>query len=302
MAWEGSFDETDSFCTIDLSSASDSIATEVVRNLLPPNWFYLLDRVRSKFFRYNDEVKPYHKFCSMGNGFCFPLQTIIFLAACHASGAGKPGIDYRVYGDDIIVRKSVFESVIALLAQLGFDVNKDKTFGSGPFRESCGADYFSGVDVRPVYLDYTLASVGEIIKFHNASFRSLTCEVFLEGARLLLFERVPLRLRLVAPDYSDATDSAFRVERSSPSFLASPFTKYSTKTWSMCWLEYEANPWEDRSNYGFSQREVGVTLLYGALSGSPSRKTFLVRRNTTTKIRRKTGSGATSMWLPPAHL
>jgi hypothetical protein len=302
MAWEGSFDEEDGFCTIDLSSASDSIATEVVRNLLPPDWFYLLDRIRSKSFKINGALYEYNKFCSMGNGFCFPLQTLIFLAACHATRCGMPGVDYRVYGDDIIVRKAHFKPVIELLAQLGFSVNADKTFGSGPFRESCGSDFYSGVDVRPVYLDYPLASVGEIIKFHNATLRSINCDVFFASTRELLFTRVPSRLRLVAPDSSEVTDAAFRVERSSPRFLASPFTRYSKKTWSMCWLEFVSSSWEDRSNYGSTEREVGIAYLYGALSGAPARKTFTVRRKTITNVRRKTGAGATSLWLPPIAL
>lgn len=299
MAWEGSFDEDDSFCTIDLSSASDSISLEVVRELLPPDWFYLLDRVRSKSYKTSaGDLVTYEKFCSMGNGFCFPLQTLIFLSACHACECGQSGVDFRVYGDDIIVRKSKFDAVVALLARLGFTVNKDKTFSVGPFRESCGADYYSGVDVRPVYLDYELDNVQSLMKFHNATLRSLTCEIFFSQTRNLLFMRVPAGLRLVAPDSSDVTDSAFRVCRSSALFLASPFTAYSKKTWCMTWLVFEQSPWEDRFSYGTSKREAAIALLYGALSGSPSRKTFTLRRKTKTNVRRKTGAGATSMWLP----
>jgi hypothetical protein len=300
MAWEGSFDEEDSFCTIDLSSASDSISLEVVRDLLPPDWFYLLDRIRSPMYRKNGKDYRYQKFCSMGNGFCFPLQTLIFLAACFATGAGKPGVDFRVYGDDIIVRKCHFDDLIAALSQLGFVTNKSKTFGSGPFRESCGMDYYSGVDVRPVYLDYELDSIQAIFKFHNSTLRSINCDVFFSEIRSFLFERVPARWRLVAPDSSDVTDSAFRVDRSSHLFLSSPFTRYSKKTWSMCWLELIATPFCDYSHYGRGEREVGISYLYGALSGSPSRNTFTFRRKAKANIIRKGGAGAISQWLPPS--
>jgi hypothetical protein len=298
MAWVGSFDEDDSYCTIDLSSASDSIAQEIVKDLLPPDWFYLLDRIRSHHYRKDGADYRYQKFCSMGNGFCFPLQTLLFLAVCHANEAGKPGIDYRVYGDDIIVRKSSFESVVATLSQLGFVTNKDKTFGSGPFRESCGKDYYSGVDVRPVYLDYQLDSVQSVFKFHNSTLRSINCDTIFASVRSVLFERIPSRWRFVAPDLPDITDSAFRVGRSSAQFLSSPFTRYSLKTWSMCWIELASTSYTDHSDYGRCEREVGIAYLYGALSGSPSRKTFTIRRNTRAIISRKVGAGATSMWLP----
>jgi hypothetical protein len=38
------------------------------------------------------------------------------------------------------------------LSILGFKVNADKSFNEGPFRESCGHDYFKGSNVRGVYV------------------------------------------------------------------------------------------------------------------------------------------------------
>lgn len=166
----GSLDNSDqSFVTIDLSMASDSLATEVVRQLVPAAWFELLNALRSKSFLLDDVEYKFEKFCSMGNGFCFPLQTLIFTAACKAVGAGVPGLDFKVYGDDIIVRRCHAEPVIRLLGELGFKTNTDKTFITGPFRESCGRDWFSGEDVRPFILDFRLDSVEALIKFHNLS-------------------------------------------------------------------------------------------------------------------------------------
>jgi hypothetical protein len=42
--------------------------------------------------------------------------------------------------------------VIRLLDLLGFEVNSNKSFVEGVFRESCGRDYFRGRDVRGVYV------------------------------------------------------------------------------------------------------------------------------------------------------
>jgi hypothetical protein len=39
-----------------------------------------------------------------------------------------------------------------LLDLLGFEVNSDKSFVEGVFRESCGRDFFKGHDVRGVYI------------------------------------------------------------------------------------------------------------------------------------------------------
>lgn len=44
-AWEGS--RNNSLATVDLSSASDTISIELVRRLLPSDWFWALDRART---------------------------------------------------------------------------------------------------------------------------------------------------------------------------------------------------------------------------------------------------------------
>lgn len=298
MARLGSFDFVGGFCTIDLSSASDSIATEVVRELLPPDWFYLLDRIRAKSYIYKGQERSYSKFCSMGNGFCFPLQTLIFAAACVACDAGSVNADFRVYGDDIIVRDHCFESVVALLAQLGFTTNKNKTFGPGsPFRESCGEDYFGGVDVRPVILDYRLDSLQSVFKFHNSFYRSAICLHFGYEIMQLLRDSVPEGIRLVAPDYSDTADGAFRVELRSDLLLQSRFTAWNRDIQCLEWIQLEFRSVPDTAKHGATEREVAICYLYGALSGSSSTATFTYRRKTKMKLSRKGYSG-TSTWVP----
>lgn len=151
---------TGAFATIDLSQASDSICSALVRLIIPPKWFDLLDSLRSPFteIREDNRVKvvKLEKFSSMGNGYTFELETVIFMAICcavmHRCGlAAKPGINVYTFGDDMIVPTECAQCVIAALSFLGFKTNVDKTFVSGPFRESCGGDYFLGVDVRPYY-------------------------------------------------------------------------------------------------------------------------------------------------------
>lgn len=143
--------------TLDLSAASDSIATELVYELLPLEWASLLASARSDVVRLPDgSTIRQEKFSSMGNGFTFPLETLIFWGLSTAAMSEGSAL---VYGDDIIVPTRDALNVISVLSDLGFAVNKDKSFydESILFRESCGCDFFGGYDVRPVYVRGSLS-------------------------------------------------------------------------------------------------------------------------------------------------
>lgn len=148
LAREGSGAGFNTWATLDLEMASDTISYEVVKLLLPPAWFHFLCRLRSSSFRMIDEdggdVRTYEKFSAMGNGFTFPLETLIFMAAAHAAGDQAPTTEFSVYGDDIICKQSSALELISLLNFLGFRVNEEKSFIFGSFKESCGADFYDG--------------------------------------------------------------------------------------------------------------------------------------------------------------
>jgi len=95
------------------------------------------------------------KFSSMGNGFTFELETLIFSALARSLVAAR-GLDpsvVRCYGDDLIVPAECYSDVVAGLKMFGFSPNMKKTFGEGPFRESCGGDYWRGVPVRAHFIE-----------------------------------------------------------------------------------------------------------------------------------------------------
>lgn len=142
---------TDHLSTIDLSAASDSIAYMTVLSLLPPDWFELLDLARSPTTKVGDEIVELEKFSSMGNGFTFELETLIFAALTLACSPGSSD-DVTVYGDDIILPQQFSAELIDNLEFLGFKVNTRKSFLAGNFYESCGEDYFRGHPVRPFFL------------------------------------------------------------------------------------------------------------------------------------------------------
>lgn len=145
------------FATLDLSNASDTVAYALVKLLLPTAWFEVLNALRSPYTQLDGKWVRLEKFSSMGNGFTFELETLLFLAislyaARQTEPSSSPGVNVHVYGDDIICPTEAAPDVIALLQFFGFDLNKQKSFVTGPFRESCGGDYFFGQAVRPYHI------------------------------------------------------------------------------------------------------------------------------------------------------
>lgn len=143
--------------TIDLSSASDTISYLLVMELLPIEWFEILDTARCPSYLYRDTWKQFQKFTSMGNAYTFELETLIFYSFAVAT-CQELGVPYstqgnlHVYGDDIVVPGVAYDLLTEVLSAAGFTVNQKKSYSTGPFRESCGCDYFRGLPVRPIFL------------------------------------------------------------------------------------------------------------------------------------------------------
>jgi hypothetical protein len=161
-AREGSL--SGNLATLDLSSASDTISSGIVSTLLPLDWDVLLSAARSSTVLMDGEELKLEKFSSMGNGFTFPLETLIFWALCSSICENDDVVS--VYGDDIIVPVERVTQVIRLLEVCGFSINMEKSYWTGPFRESCGADYLRGIDIRPYY-QKNLVSPAELFRLHN---------------------------------------------------------------------------------------------------------------------------------------
>lgn len=147
--------ETGRYCTIDLSSASDSVRWNFVSALFAKRpylqrWMALC---RSTHREYPDgRVEKNYHFAPMGSALCFPVEVIVFSAICEEAiqiVGGKS--NYQVYGDDIVIEERYYQTMIDLLIHYGFTPNLEKTFhGESPFREACGGHYFLGNDVTPL--------------------------------------------------------------------------------------------------------------------------------------------------------
>jgi hypothetical protein len=157
------------YATVDLEAASDSIALNLVLLLLPNDWFELLNnwRTRTVSIKRDRTHVELEKFSSMGNGYTFELESIIFyaasLVACRLSNTP---LDVTVYGDDIILPVGAFSTLKNIFDAFGFKLNADKSFHSGSFRESCGEDYVNGINIRPFY-KRDVWTKQSIVRFHN---------------------------------------------------------------------------------------------------------------------------------------
>lgn len=159
---------TRKYATIDLSSASDSVSRELIVQYFPSDWVELLALPRSAFCTLpNGEVIELEKWSSMGNGYTFELETLCFYALCKTIIPKKDHHDIAVYGDDIIVPQKHASAVIEALNFLGFKVNTSKSFLAGSFFESCGHDYFKGVNVRPFYLKHREENIPTCVQIAN---------------------------------------------------------------------------------------------------------------------------------------
>lgn len=270
-------DDDLSFVTIDLSSASDGISIELCRALLPPDWFDVMNSIRSVNYFKDGVVSRYEKFCSMGNGFCFPLETLLFAAAAHAAGCKTPGHDFIVYGDDIVLWKRYSQKLLEILEVMGFAVNNEKTFLSGPFRESCGRDWFGGEDVRPFILDFEFDCVESCYKFLNLSNRNQRTVDFFYGVRELVLSLIPANLMFVRPE-KGPEDSGIDAELDV--FLSSPFARWNRHLQRWSWLELHHSPVEDNWNCSNS----AFALMIAAIGGASSQMPFTFRRKTRAKV------------------
>ena len=147
----------DGLATLDLKAASDTVAKELVYELLPPDWAFGLDSCRTRHALVEGTVQKLEKFSSMGNGFTFELESLIFWALA-SSVLDELCQDGRalVYGDDIVVPSAAVPLLTEVLEFCGFTLNRAKSFSSGSFYESCGKHYFGGFDVTPIYQKETI--------------------------------------------------------------------------------------------------------------------------------------------------
>lgn len=195
--------------TIDLSNASDCVTHTLVKSIFGhlPLYRYLYgtrsDCVKSEY----GNLEP-RFFAGMGSAICFILESIVFsmIAECafrsvtHRTSRGRRD-GLSVYGDDIIAPLEVAVQTMDHLVRLGFEVNVDKTFVSGPYRESCGVEYVDDCEVLTIRHprkilrpdDYVaIDSIDMVVDLANSFYN----HGFQLARRFVLMAYLPLRIDL----------------------------------------------------------------------------------------------------------
>lgn len=224
--------------TVDLKRASDSILCEHLNRVLPRDWYVALKKTLTHQIVISDGVtdKQYYtaSVLPMGNGATFPVETLVFYCIIKAVGnlLNVQGV-YSVYGDDLIYPSKIHGVMSQIFKDIGFTINSDKSFVRSPFRESCGADYYRGCDVRPFMLPGQASKMTRsqyatfLYKVINGLQRRWTHEELPECFRFLFIELGLLGMPIlrVPPNYPDTAG----VKVPSPDFVvpALPLLEWS---------------------------------------------------------------------------
>lgn len=134
--------------TIDLSDASDRIPPSLVEYLLPADWYALLieHTAHSVEIPSLGERHLLGMFATMGCGYCFEVQSVIFRLVISIIGAEEGGYTLseafhrcHAFGDDIVIPEAWLPAILERFDRLGFRWNPRKTCHSPElFKETVG--------------------------------------------------------------------------------------------------------------------------------------------------------------------
>lgn len=236
---------TGELATIDMSMASDTISKELVRELLSDEWFELLSTARCEqgTVKHTGETVWFQKFSSMGNAYTFELESLIFYAlsqACVDQLRDSAPVDTKhsvsVFGDDIIAPTYSVELLLEVLNFCGFTANRSKSYDKGPFRESCGKDFFLGTNVRPLFLKERIDNVEASTRAANAIRRYAhrrNLEIGCDGRLLPSWQRVvariPEKFRFFIPEGFGDAGLIANFDESSPAHLRDEWDGYKAR-------------------------------------------------------------------------
>lgn len=163
LAYSSSIDRR--LATLDLKDASDRVHLHLVQRIFKNSGLleHLEDARSLHATLPNGKNIVLFKYASMGSALCFPVEAMVFYtliqSAMHQLDGRRPSnrsiMHYSrkidIYGDDIIVPIEYADAVVNNLESYALKVNVNKSFRNSHFRESCGADYYKGIPVNPVY-------------------------------------------------------------------------------------------------------------------------------------------------------
>lgn len=333
-AWRASM--TGKEATIDFSSASDCVSTELLRWLIPPKWFWWLDMVRSPTMKIGQQTVELNMFSTMGNATTFPLETLTFWAiAATVDESRFEGNSLflkmedlksvSVFGDDCVVPTHTALAFIEACESVGFIVNKEKSFyGAEPFRESCGGDYLRGTNVRPFHLraptsdrmsalePWLYTVLNRITPIYKTYFGSLTYVYEKQLFKYLfdLFRKHKLLVKVVPTDFPD--DAGWKIDEDIARFNECYDIRFSkieisdqgTVAFRYCRFVYREERAQERAiRYAMWLRLKELEKFLGTDSYTRLERMLEAKQRFSYKLRKNGGyivaKGLTSFWDVP---
>jgi len=180
LAMRGSRGEP--WVTLDMKDASDRVSVALIQQLFPEPWLTCLMASRTPATVLpSGEVFQMRKFAPMGSSLCFPVESLVFwslsiaaIMQTHKLTASQASTLMYVFGDDLIIRREVYQTVLDHLPLVDLKFNESKCCVAGSFRESCGCDAYKGVDVTPLRVKSTWdhrkgTSIASYVTLHNVA-------------------------------------------------------------------------------------------------------------------------------------
>lgn len=165
--WGSVFDD---IATLDATHASDFITKSHWRDLFPHRFVQLVDPLLGNYTQIKDRTALMQMASTSGHELTFIIETIVYFAigasACIYADLFNPNSDVRriwisdrfpsvplvtVYGDDTALWSGAAETAVDFFGMMGLKINVSKSFITGPYRESCGEEYWNGTNTATVY-------------------------------------------------------------------------------------------------------------------------------------------------------
>lgn len=256
----------ETFCTIDLSSASDRLSYSLFVDLFPQEIVNTVREWRSSTVEVDGKVYATSMCATSGSAVCFVIESIVFYAIARFASElnGEADMAYS-YGDDIIVGAKSYATTCEFLECLGFVVNDDKSFcPPSLYRESCGVEFLNGVNCTTVYfprkpITFTLESVESLTKLHNRLYDAWPVHVFLKTELRKLVGRyftTSSTARFVEGFPTDVWDPVPEVKR-----LKERYDKAETRE-HLCDAHYTVRQQPDVNRRRYSVPEMYYYVMY----------------------------------------
>lgn len=156
LAEEGSI--SGELATLDASHASDMISKVLFREIFPHRFVKTISPLLDDYVKVKGRLSSMQMLSTSGHSLTFRLETIVYKAIAQAAadytflmgGVQQPFA--WAYGDDVIINSEAATLASEWYESLGLKINSDKSFWSTThlYRESCGKEYYKGIDLSTV--------------------------------------------------------------------------------------------------------------------------------------------------------